>query len=337
MDYLTQLMIEKKYSLKSFLRVLYNTDTYQRATGTQEIALGETSHFTGPMLRRMSAEQVWDSMITLTKGNVDGAVDDENQRLHQYLDDLSMFLGTMKEKGPEGILAAAKVGMEQRKANDKKLDELRAKMTEQKEKGDASPADAKALANAANKLRREAANNLLTNLVGEDRAEALIKGYNPQKQQQAKRPTLDKAVIASMSKEQRKEVMKNAGNNTMASRASELPSPARPGHFLRTFGQSDREVIENASEDASVPQALTLLNGPVIQSLTSPISQLSQQLAKAGAPDQKVALLYEALLSRRPTNNERATLDSVIHERGANAIEDITHALITGSQFLFIQ
>ncbi len=337
MDYLTQLMVEKKYSLKSFLRVLYNTDTYQRATGTQEIALGETSHFTGPMLRRMSAEQVWDSMITLTKGNVDGAVDDENQRLHQYLDDLSMFLGTMKEKGPEGILAAAKVGMEQRKANDKKLDELRAKMTEQKEKGDASPADAKALANAANKLRREAANNLLTNLVGEDRAEALIKGYNPQKQQQVKRPTLDKAVIASMSREQLKKVMKDASNSTMTSRASELPSPARPGHFLRTFGQSDREVIENASEDASVPQALTLLNGPVIQSLTSPISQLSQQLAKAGAPDQKVALLYEALLSRRPTNNERATLDGVIHERGANAIEDITHALITGSQFLFIQ
>ncbi len=337
MDYLTQLMIEKKYSLKSFLRVLYNTDTYQRATGTQEIALGETSHFTGPMLRRMSAEQVWDSMITLTRGNVDGAVDDENQRLHQYLDDLAMFLGTMKEKGPEGILAAAKVGMEQRKANDKKLDELRAKMAEQKEKGNASNADAKALANAANKLRREATNDLLENLVGEERAEALIKGYNPQKQQQVKRPNLDKAAIASMSKEQRKEVMKNAGNNTMTSRASELPSPARPGHFLSTFGQSDREVIDNANDDASVPQALTLLNGPIIQSLTSPISLLSQQLAKAGAPDQKVAILYEALLSRRPTNNERATLDSVVHERGANAIEDITHALITGSQFLFIQ
>ncbi len=337
MDYLTQLMIEKKYSLKSFLRVLYNTDTYQRAAGTQEIALGEISHFTGPMLRRMSAEQVWDSMITLTKGNRDGEVDDENQRLHQYLDDLAMFLGTMKEKGPEGILAAAKAGMEQRKANDQKLDELRAKRAEQKEKGDTSPADAKALANVANKLRREATNDLLVNLVGEDRADDLIKGYSPQKQQQVKRPNIDKTVLASMSKEQRKEVLKSAGNNIMVSRASELPSPARPGHFLRTFGQSDREVIDNANEDASVPQALTLLNGPVVQTLTSPVSLLSQQLAKAGAPDQKVALLYEALLSRRPTNNERATLDSVIHERGNNAIEDITHALITGSQFLFIQ
>ncbi len=338
MEYLTQLMIEKQYSLKSFLRVLYNTDTYQRAAGTQEIALGEISHFTGPMLRRMSAEQVWDSFITLTKGNLDGAVDDENQRLHQYMNDLSLFLTTMKEKGPEGIIAAAKEGMAQRKANDQKLDELRAKIAEQKEQGTASPADAKMLANAANKLRRETNNNLLENLVGEERAEALIKGYNPQKKPEMKRPKMDKAALANLSKEQRKDLLKNAAaSNMVAARASELPSPARPGHILRTFGQSDREVIDNANEDASVPQALTLLNGPIAESLTSPISLLSQQLAKAGQPDQKVALLYEALLSRRPTPQESATLDSVLRERGNQAIPDITHALITGSQFLFIQ
>jgi hypothetical protein len=338
MDYLTQLMIEKKYSLKSFLRVLYNTDTYQRMAGTQEIALGETSHFTGPMLRRMSAEQVWDSVITLTKGNLDGMVDDENQRLHQYLDDLAMFLNTVKTKGPEGIIAAAKVGMEERRDNDKKLDEIRAQMAEQKEKGTASAADAKALANAANKLRREATNNLLENLVGEERAEDLRKGYNPKKQEQVKRPKIDKATLASMTKEQRKEAVKSAASSNMvAARASELPSPARPGHFLRTFGQSDREVIDNSSDDASVPQALTLLNGPLVETITSPLSLLNQQLAKAGPPDQKVTLLYEALLSRRPTNNERAVLDSVIRERGDKALGDITHALLTGSQFLFIQ
>lgn len=336
MDYLSQLMIEKKYSLKSYLRVLYNTDAYQRMASTQEVPLGETYHFTGPTLRRMSAEQVWDSMVTLTKGNLDGSVDDENARLHQYLDDLAMFLSTMKEKGPEGIIAAAKQGMEQRKANDLKLDELRAKMAAQKETGTASPADAKMLANAANKLRRETTNDLLENLVGEERAEDLIRGYNPQRQQ-TKRPAIDKASFASMTKEQRKDAMRSSNNNVMTARASELPSPSRPGHFLRTFGQSDREVIDNANKDASVPQALTLLNGPVAEALTSPISLLSQEIAKAGSTDQKVALLYEALLSRRPTNNERVMLSRVVDERGEQAIPDITHALLTGSQFLFIQ
>lgn len=337
MDYLTQLMIEKEYSLKSFLRVLYNTDTYQRMAGTQEIALGETSNFTGPMLRRMSAEQVWDSIITLTNGNLDSTVDTHNQRLHQYLDDLSMFLTTVKEKGPEGIIAAAKAGMEDRKANDKKLDDLRAQMAANKENGTASVADAKALSNAANKLRREANNNLLVNLVGEDRAEDLIEGYKPKKAE-VKRPQIDKATLSSMSKEERRAALKQTKtSNIVAARASELPSPARPGHFLRTFGQSDREVIDNASKDASVPQALTLLNSPLATSLTNPTSLLFQQLEKAPTPDQKVTLLYEALLCRPPTPNERATLNTVLADRGDQAIPDITHALITGSQFLFIQ
>ncbi|HEY1083627.1 MAG TPA: DUF1549 domain-containing protein [Prosthecobacter sp.] len=335
MDYLAQLMIEKRYSLKSFLRVLYNTETYQRMAGTQEIALGEVSRFTGPMLRRMSAEQIWDSMITLTKGNVDAEVDDDNVRLHQYLQDLSMFINTMKEKGPEGIVAAAKEGMAQRQENDRKLDAMRAEIAE---KGGAStPAQAKVLANAANRLRREASNNLLVSLIGEDRAEDLIRGYNPNRQMQKQRPKLDRASLAGMTKEQRKAMIQASSNTTMVSRASELPSPARPGHFLRTFGQSDRELIDNANDDASVPQALTLLNGPLIQNLASPASKLSQQLDKAGSSDQKLALVYEALLSRRPTNNERAVLSQVAHERGDKAVEDVMHALITGSQFLFIQ
>jgi hypothetical protein len=80
-----------------------------------------------------------------------------------------------------------------------------------------------------------------------------------------------------------------------------------------------------------------LLNGPLVETITSPLSLLNQQLTKAGPPDQKVTLLYEALLSRRPTNNERAVLDGVLRERGDKALADITHALLTGSQFLFIQ
>ena len=38
-------------------------------------------------------------------------------------------------------------------------------------------------------------------------------------------------------------------------RAAELDSPAPRGHYLREFGQSDRELIENANNEASVPQS----------------------------------------------------------------------------------
>jgi hypothetical protein len=147
-----------------------------------------------------------------------------------------------------------------------------------------------------------------------------------------------------MTKEQRREFLKNykkggSGNKdvSLATRASEQPSPARPGTFLRTFGQSDRELIQNASDDASVPQALALLNGPVADILNSPVSKLNQDLAKAESAEQKINTLYLALFGRHPNATEQGVLNGVIQERGDKAVADVTHALITGSQFLFVQ
>ena len=344
MDYLTQLMTEKQYSLKSFLRVLYNTDTYQRAATTQEVPLGETYHFTGPILRRMSAEQIWDSLVTLSRGNVDDAVDEENTRLHQYLDDLAMFLNTIKAKGAAGLVEIAKANATKLAANQKKLDEMKAQLDAAKEKGGDVKEQSKQLAREAQQLRKSTERDFLVALLGEERAAELRKGYNPPKPtQQAKRPQIDPKQLASMTKEQRKEFIKkyqsSAGNKdvNLATRASEQPSPARPGTFLRTFGQSDRELIQNASDDASVPQALTLLNGPVADILNSPGSKLNQDLDKAANTPAKLETLYLALLGRRPSTEEKNILTQVASQRGDKAVDDVTHALITGSQFLFVQ
>ena len=64
-------------------------------------------------------------------------------------------------------------------------------------------------------------------------------------------------------------------------RASELTTPAPRGHFLRDFGQSDRNVIENANDQASVPQVLNLLNGPLAPALTNRFSVLGRRLHAA--------------------------------------------------------
>ena len=343
MDYLGQLMIDKQYSLKSFLRILYNTETYQRAATTQEVPLGETYHFTGPILRRMSAEQIWDSFVTLSKGNVDDTVDDENARLHQYLDDLSMFLGTVKSKGAEGLVQIAKDGRSKLSANQKQIEQMKAKLEADKAKGIDTTAATKALAKEANSLRKASEKDILIALLGKDRADELRQGYRPEKPAKEKRAEIDPKKLEAMTREQRKEFVKayqGSGRKDgmgLTSRASEQPSPARPGTFLRTFGQSDRELIQNASDDASVPQALTLLNGPAADVINNPASKLNQALAQASSPAQKIATLYQALMSRAPTANEQAILDTVIKERGDKAVDDVTHALITGSQFLFIQ
>jgi hypothetical protein len=63
--YLEKLMIDHKYDMKFFLAVVANTKAYQSAVSRNEFARGDVYHFTAPVLRRMSAEQVWDSFMAL--------------------------------------------------------------------------------------------------------------------------------------------------------------------------------------------------------------------------------------------------------------------------------
>jgi hypothetical protein len=234
MEYLITLMKDKQYSIKSFLRVLYNTDTYQRMASTTEVPLGETYHFTGPTLRRMSAEQVWDSMVTLTKGNVDSPVEYDNQRLNQYLDDLKMFMTTMKEKGAEGLIEIAKKGMADRAENEKKIAQLQAEVKAAQESGNKNPEAAKQLAREANRLRQQSSNDILIAIVGEERARDLRQGYRPDKKDMQQ---FDKAALAALSKEERAQAMKMGGSLSLVARASELPSPAA------TFPKNSRRFI----------------------------------------------------------------------------------------------
>ncbi len=67
--HLAKEMVRVKFNLKEFLRIVYNTQTYQRESTTDALAMGEPYYFQGPVLRRMTAEQAWDSYMTLVLGN----------------------------------------------------------------------------------------------------------------------------------------------------------------------------------------------------------------------------------------------------------------------------
>ena len=90
------------------------------------------------------------------------------------------------------------------------------------------------------------------------------------------------------------------GFNKGLMRASEITTPAPPGHFLREFGQSDREMIENSNRQASVPQALTLLNGVLYGAVFSPQSQLSKNLSHPQSDQEKLEVIFLTLLNRKP-------------------------------------
>ncbi len=65
---ITTYMKQAKFDLREFQRILFNTAAYQRQA-SEAPEDPKTYRFPGPTLRRMSAEQAWDSIITLTCGD----------------------------------------------------------------------------------------------------------------------------------------------------------------------------------------------------------------------------------------------------------------------------
>ncbi|MFN0080543.1 MAG: DUF1549 domain-containing protein [Prosthecobacter sp.] len=69
--HLAEEMKRVKFSIKDFMRIIYNTRAYQSESTSEKIAMGEPYYFQGPLLRRMTAEQAWDSYMTLVLGDPD--------------------------------------------------------------------------------------------------------------------------------------------------------------------------------------------------------------------------------------------------------------------------
>ena len=71
LKHLAEEMKRVKFNLKDFMRIIYNTRAYQSEATTEQIVMGEPYYFQGPLLRRMTADQAWDSYMTLVLGDPD--------------------------------------------------------------------------------------------------------------------------------------------------------------------------------------------------------------------------------------------------------------------------
>jgi len=121
-------------------------------------------------------------------------------------------------------------------------------------------------------------------------------------------------------------------------RASELPSPAPPGHFLREFGQSDREEIENANSDPAVTQVLSLMNGFVEARIAnSKETILMRDVYLADSISKKVETVFLAMLNRRPTQSEKRTWNSEFKRRPKEAVGDLIWILVNTNEFIFVK
>jgi hypothetical protein len=258
--HLGQEMIRLKWRLKDFMEIVYNTRAWQREATTAAVGMGEPYHFQGPLLRRMTAEQAWDSFMTLVLGDPDAYTPKTAEQQGRAID-LDVAKAT-------GELVASK------------LEGFRRVQAALQERGGS-------LANA------------------------------------------DMSVTG-------KKVLEYNGMRLL--RAADLEQPAPEGHFLREFGQGNRELIDGSNTEGSQPQVLMLMNGVVQGMLTHPESLVMREVMKNELPKKQVEAAFLTVLNRRPTEAEKKAAFDQLNAFGDGAgTSNISWALLTSLEFMFVQ
>lgn len=324
MAYLESQIVAFNYDMRRFLSVLYQTRTYQREATVVDVDPSDY-HFPGPVLRRMTAEQLWDSMLTVAIPDVD-----KRKGTSQYLDRIS----EMKERAtyllalePKEILDQAERIAAVEREFDMFASGLRSNLATARENGNSE------LAKTLSEQLRE----------GEQKKREALKVVNEAIALQYKGAPM-KTDPSMMKEKDSATPSKDEADSPWAGfpkdwvRASELESPAPAGHFLRQFGQSDRETIENASTEPSVDQVLTLLNGKIYDELISDNSLLMKAVEMLENDSDKQDYIFLTLLSRSPTNRERELLRESMKEKSSKDMaESLVWALFNTREFAFVQ
>ena len=252
LEHLTDLVLALDFDLREFVRVLVSTSTYQRRAVLHDPTSPSPFHFTGPALRRLTAEQLWDSIIVLIAHN-EWPFQRPTAEAFEKLADID-------------LTAAGTTYAKVEKAYETFSDTYN-----------------------VNRYRAR-----------------LQKQYGFQGQ-----------VLA---------------------RASELPTPLPLGHFLRQFGQSDRESIEGGRTVATVPQILSMFNGTITHSMLVPGSVIHDEVM-SHEPKAAVDVIFVAILSHRPSVEDRSF--AIAEIRSADTpqagVGNLIWALLNTREFIFIQ
>ena len=123
-------------------------------------------------------------------------------------------------------------------------------------------------------------------------------------------------------------------------RASEMRQPSPGNHFLRDFGQSDRNLIEGSNTDPNVTQILTLLNGRHHFQIIRGGSLISDELASVkDSPKNRARVIYLSVLGRDPAPDEfRLAISLFKQEKQVTAGDrSLVWILLNTPEFMFIQ
>jgi hypothetical protein len=366
MRFLEKQMVALNYDMKAYLRILLNTQAFARAS-EKEAPPGVPYYFQGPVFHRMTAEQVWDSLVALVSPDPEQPNWSARERERRELSNRHNLAKMLDKTEPDLLFQASKLVAAAMKDQNKEFDQLRKELDVARAKDDKEKAkEIQRRLNESQRILRETvsrcfyeaakkSNNkeiqaqlaasagegpmemAMMNMMETPRVDAKAAPLNEKLMQRIKADEVLLGIKDPKSAKSFENYQKTLHQTW--SRAAELPSPAPRGHFLREFGQSDRDVIENASDEASVPQALTIMNGSLLSQITSGWSTFSLNLRKAATNEEKIDVLFLSLYSRPPTAKEKTHMLQTIESYASNKNlwEDITLAALSTQRFIFVE
>lgn len=309
MEYLTKTFEDLDYDMKQFLRAVYNSRTYQSRAMNEDVLEPEKFCFNGPVVRRMAAEQIWDSLLTLTISDVDQRLllDYRPPRYQIGSDggDIYEQYEKLRESKVSEIIATA----ERYLANQGKGKKRRMSMMEGGKKSGVQNVRDK-----VKKLDKEIA--------------------------EARRAGKKEKMLSLMEKKNQfaQQLRRDPKLASRLNRASEIRSPANQGHFLREFGQSDRETIQNSVSAPAVTQALSLMNGVLDRVVNNPSTVLMKNVASADGAEEAVETVFLSMLNRKPTSGELAIWERDFKsKRNHIVLSDLIWTLANSNEFIFIK
>ena len=126
-------------------------------------------------------------------------------------------------------------------------------------------------------------------------------------------------------------------------RASLFPSHDSVSNFLGVFGQADQEIVNDSVQQATIRQALNLMNREKVndsvdarqgrQVTHSPTSDLARRLQASGKLDeQTIGWAYNAILTRQPSAKEQE-MSTQHFEESPEPMNDLVWFLVNTSEF----
>lgn len=308
---LEQAMLASEYDLKQFLRILFHTRLFQREVTVEEPAQGFSFDFRGPVLRRLSAEELRDSFVTLASGNVDsntnGAMEES---WNEYVESFDFLMSTNKKQLKE-ISVAVTEAEKKRRELQKELSILRTRAQTARNNGNLDKA--REIFIEIRDVQRKYGKKYQAGQIATQSEATQKASVALMRRVRAGRPDLPEYRM----------------------RASELPVPARGGSFIAEFGGSDAESPLSANTEATVPQTLRLLNGLETGLLTNKKNAFARSLTAIDSPAKRLDHLFLSLYSAYPTKKEKkAFLPEV---RTTESTVTFARAMLTSNRFLFVQ